>query len=94
MDWGRCGGGDGGGDVEGGGLELKGRGGMRLDEVKRFVEWSWCKNFGKTLLGNAKQCNGKAATVEKKLKNELGPGRLSSDTHFEKEGLQNPSHRI
>ena len=55
----KCDGGGNGG-VVGEKLELKGFGGVRLDEVKRFEDWSWCKKFAKTLLGNAKQCTGKA----------------------------------
>ena len=42
----KCDGGGNGG-VVGEKLELKGFGGMRLDEVKRFEDWSWCKNFAK-----------------------------------------------
>ena len=44
-------------------LGLKCRQGIGLDEVERFWEWSLCKNFQKTLLGNAR--HGKAGSVEK-----------------------------
>ena len=58
-------------------MELKGRRGMRLDEVKRFVEWSWWKNFAKTHLGNGEKISAmqsNAPSKQRPWKNETGPG--------------------